>query len=332
VAASRCSNPGSVTWRALVLLAVFDLGSATSAHAWGARTHEIINRVAVDHMPEPARTVWVPFAPALGRHASDADHRKSTDPSEGPRHYIDLDAYDKHPFSRVSRDLSTLRRQRGHESVERWGTVPWAIEECYRMLVLSLQRGDWSSAGAWASDLGHYVGDSHQPLHCTVNYDGQNTGNDGIHLRFEVTMMDRHFDEGMITREMLPEQVATGAVESCFQWISEAYPGLAPLLAADDVATSVDPSYGDAYYSALWRGTERVAVLQVSRAVRDLARLYASAWDEAGRPSGPVEVPAFYALPVEVLDPKEPRPKTSRAAWVVAGGVVLGAFVFGSAR
>jgi hypothetical protein len=332
VALLRCAARGSVAGRGFVLLALFDLGAAAEVHGWGARTHEIINRVAVDHMPEPARTAWAPLAPSLGRHASDADNRKSTDPAEARRHYLDVDAHDSHPFARVPRDFSSLLHKRGQESVERWGTVPWAIEECYRMLVLSLERGDWSSAGAWASDLGHYVADSHQPLHCTVNYDGQNTGNDGIHIRFEVTMLDRHFDESMITREALPEAVPDEVIESCFQWIAEAYPGLGPVLAADDAASSVDPAFGDAYYSTLWRETKSVAVLQVSRAVRDLARLYAKAWEEAERPAGPAEAPTFYALPSEVLDPKEPRPKTSRAAWIVAGGVVLGAFVLGSGR
>ena len=60
-------------------------------------------------------------------------------------------------------------------------------------MVEALRAGDWTSAVTWAADLGHYTADSHQPLHCTKNYDGQNTGNDGVHFRFEVMMMDRFF-------------------------------------------------------------------------------------------------------------------------------------------
>ena len=36
-----------------------------------------------------------------------------------------------------------------------------------------------------AADLGHYVGDAHVPLHTTSNYNGQKTGQKGIHAFWE---------------------------------------------------------------------------------------------------------------------------------------------------
>jgi hypothetical protein len=301
-----------------------------SAGAWGERTHEIINRSAVERLPEPARSAWAPLAVSLGRHASDADHRKGSRPGERPRHYIDIDFYDEPPFSDVPRDLAELVRRHGKDVVERWGVVPWAVEECYRMLVLSLARGDWSSAGAWAADLGHYVADSHQPLHCTMNYDGQKSGNDGIHVRFEVHMMDRHFREEEIPRlESLPD-LDENPVEACFTWIAEAHRGVAPLLAADDVARAADPHYGDRYHAALWNETSAVAARQVASAVHDLAALYLAAWEEAGSPPGPPQAPLFLALPSEALERPPSRPGRDRGAWIVAGTVLLGAFLLGS--
>lgn len=300
------------------------------AFAWGHRVHEIVNRRAVDWLPEPARAAWAPLAVSLGKHASDADHRKGSVPGEPARHYIDIDVYDDHPFDDVPRDLDELVRKRGREEVEQFGVVPWAIEECYRMTVLSLERGDWSSAGAWAADLGHYVADSHQPLHCTVNYDGQNTGNDGVHLRFEVHMMNRHYDEVVLAPGPLPDP-GNDVVEYCFAWIAEAYPGLPPILEADTAARELDPDHGDAYYAALWDRTEDVAELQVARAARDLAALLLAAWEEAGSPPGPGGAPSFAALPPEVLDP--PVVKSGRAhpgVWVAAAAAVVSAFVLGS--
>jgi hypothetical protein len=222
-------------------------------------------------------------------------------------------------------------RRHGRERAEQFGVVPWAIEECYEMVVLSLRRGDWSSAGAWAADLGHYVADSHQPLHCTVNYDGQNTGNRGVHLRFEVTMMDRYFTEdGWDLPPAPPPEAFADPVESCFRWIAGAYPDVATILAADDGARAVDPDYGDAYYAALWEGTREAAVRHMTRAVRDLAGLYAAAWEEAGRPPVPDRVPPFRALSVAELVPAGDRPGTSRGAFVAAGVAILGAFFLGA--
>jgi len=33
----------------------------------------------------------------------------------------------------------------------------------------------------YSADIGHYIGDAHVPLHCTRNYNGQLTGQNGIH-------------------------------------------------------------------------------------------------------------------------------------------------------
>ncbi len=310
-------------------------GSAGPADAWGGRTHEIVNRRAVDFLPEPARTAWGPLAVSLGSHASDADHRKGTDPNEPPRHYIDIDFYGKYPFDDVPRDLEALRRKHGSEAVDKWGIAPWAVDECWRMLVRSLELGDWASAGAWAADLGHYVADTHQPLHCTMNYDGQKTGNRGIHIRFEVHMMNRFYDEAGLSSsgegEASPLANPEDPLESCFDWVAQAYGGLDALVAGDDAAVAVDPRHGDRYYDVLWAETADVAGVQIQRAAEDLAALWLSAWVEAGSPTGPTEVPAFRALPPDLLDPEDSKDRTARrAALALAGGVILGALVLGA--
>ena len=79
---------------------------------------------------------------------SDADHRKSSDPDERTRHYIDVDFFEPYPFRGVPRTLEGMRRKYGAEDAVKWGVAPWAVAECYRMMVLSLEQGDWASAGA----------------------------------------------------------------------------------------------------------------------------------------------------------------------------------------
>ena len=288
--------------------------------------HEIINRRAANVAFAEAPGSWSEFAIALGRHASDADNRKSSTPGERPRHFIDIDAVASPPFDDVPRTLDGFRKKYGADSPDRWGSVPWAIEECWEMLVLSFARGDWASAGAWGADLGHYVADSHQPLHCTVNYDGQRTGNQGVHLRFEVMMMDRHFDEDVLEGVVASPDVER-PIDACFAWIAQAYEGLDAVLDADTAARAADSAFGDAYYATLWSATELVATLQMERAVRDLAALYRAAWEEGGRPQPPNEPPAFRAQPREVLDPPPAAEGPSPVAFVLAGLVIAGALV-----
>src|SRR6185295_4971956 len=83
------------------------------AFAWGAKTHEIINRRAAEAIPGAAGDAWRPLARNLGAHASDADDRKRSDPEESPRHFLDADALDRPPFDHVPRTLEAYRRKFG---------------------------------------------------------------------------------------------------------------------------------------------------------------------------------------------------------------------------
>jgi hypothetical protein len=280
----------------------------SAALAWGAKTHELINRRAAQALTGPAGDVWRPLARALGEHANVADDRKGSVPGEARRHFVDADALDRPPFAHLPRTLDAMKRKYGQDAAQSFGSAPWAVDECYRMLVLSLRRGDWGSAGAWAADLGHYVGDTHQPLHCTSNYDGQRTGNSGVHLRFEVDMMDRYFREESIELPASLPDPHGDPLTTCFTWVADAFAGVEPILAADTRARAADPSFGDAYYAAMWEDTQVIASRQVSAAVRDLAALYQAAWVEAGSPPGPPEPPSFRPLPVAVLEGTAPAP------------------------
>lgn len=59
---------------------------------WGSVGHKIINRNITSFFPVEmdAFKIW---SADLTSHASDADNRKSGDPTEAPKHYIDIDYY-----------------------------------------------------------------------------------------------------------------------------------------------------------------------------------------------------------------------------------------------
>ena len=86
--------------------------------------HEIINRRAAELLPGPAGEVWRPLAPALGMHASDADHRKSSVAGERTRHFIDIDAWGEHPFDDVPRSFEELARRRARVVLTSGGLEP----------------------------------------------------------------------------------------------------------------------------------------------------------------------------------------------------------------
>jgi hypothetical protein len=258
-----------------------------NAHAWGWRTHEIINRRAVELLPEPAHAAWSPFAAQLVAHANDADDRKDTSREESPRHFINIDVYGPPPFATVSHDRQALEKEHGVDEVRRRGILPWAIEETYADVVTALRAGDWNQAAIRAADLGHYVADAHQPLHCTKNFDGQFTGSKGVHSLFEVTMLDRYLEESMLAAQTPIPEREEGPAELCFRWVSAAYGDIDTILDADRAARALDSSLEDRYVEHLWEGTREVAVRQIDSATRDLAMLLQAAWVEAGSPPAP---------------------------------------------
>src|SRR5690606_9359940 len=46
-----------------------------------------------------------------------------------------------------------------------------------------------------SADIGHYIGDAHVPLHTTENYNGQKTGQEGIHAFWESRLVELFSDD-----------------------------------------------------------------------------------------------------------------------------------------
>ncbi len=126
----------------------------------------------------------------LGDHASDADYRKSSDPSESPKHYIDIDSYQSFIDSgHIIQDYDSIVSVYGLSKVIDIGILPWAIINTTDSLQAAFEKEDYNKAVLIAADLGHYVGDAHMPLHITKNYNGQYTNQYGVHSRYETDMI-----------------------------------------------------------------------------------------------------------------------------------------------
>ena len=66
-----------------------------------------------------------------------------------------------------------------------YGILPYHLANYHRRLTDAFVRMDPSDILRLAAEMGHYVADAHVPLHTTENYNGQLTGQDGIHAFWE---------------------------------------------------------------------------------------------------------------------------------------------------
>jgi len=269
-------------YRAGVLFLLALLAMPGIARPWGAQAHRWINSQAFEHLPQEMAEFrrWVGVVAA---YASEADRRKGIDGMEGPRHYIDIDRFPEFHQGGLSHDLDSLKAKHGHRlDVYSNGVVPWTIAGVMETLSVAMATGDLSQVILRAADLGHYVGDCHQPLHCTENYDGQLTGNDGVHLRYEIHMLDRNLDQ------LRPASGRAEYVEDPLETIFATIPGtwiyVDSILAADRQARKRDPTYGQEYHRIMWDKTGRYTIDQIARAACFVADLWYTAWIDAGRP------------------------------------------------
>lgn len=260
-----------------------------SVNAWGGSVHKLLNRAATWHLPPSFQgfSIWVDDLETL---STAADERKCCVDGERIKHYIDIDDYPEFFSGTLPHSWDDIVARYGLSRVEGNGTVPWAIEDSYAALVTLFEAEDWEEAVSVAADIGHYAGDLHNPLHLTVNYNGQLTGQYGVHSRYESGMTNRHLGELEPAHGMATD--LTDPLESMFSWIDDQYPGVELILSADRVATeATGNTSSEVYYTALWDEVGFETQKWLTAASLAIASLWYSAWVDAGSPTLPGSAP-----------------------------------------
>jgi hypothetical protein len=307
-----------IKFSVLPAAALFAIILYVTAFGWGGDAHRLINRGAVGFLPG-GMTLFVQDSAFLAQHASDADYRKdSKDTSytaEYTRHFIDIDDYPD--FKQLPRDFGAVVALYGWTRVKENGVLPWALVWSYDSLVAQLHRGDWSNARQTASDIGHYAGDAQQPLHTTVNYNGQLTGNGGIHSRYESTMLNsQHYLSSLTVRPDTVWYIAD-RIGYAFEMLLHANSLVDSLLRADNAAKIASGWNGSGtppgtYYAVLWQQTGAATLDQLQRAAQATANLWYSAWVDAGLLNGGTATPRRSSARDFALRAVFPNPAAAR--------------------
>jgi hypothetical protein len=119
------------------------------------------------------------------------DRRRYIDPEEACRHYIDLEYYG----DSIPQYLDEAIKKYTEDSIKSWGMIPWHIQKMKNYLTRAFLDQNVSQIIRLSIDLGHYIADAHVPLHTTINYNGQLTGQYGIHGFWETRLPELFFQE-----------------------------------------------------------------------------------------------------------------------------------------
>lgn len=252
--------------------------------SWGGTGHRIINSKCPESFPASMSSFRI-WADSLASNASNADTRKSADPNESPKHYLDIENYSEFSTSgRIPSTYDSIIAKYGSSSVISNGTLPWATMNTYQLLKDDFGKRLWHKAMLDASDLGHYVADGHMPLHISANYDGQKTGNSGIHSRYESNMVGSYQTQlSNYTGDSV--HAISNVTNYVFNYIYANHHYVDSVLIADTYATNLaGNNVSTAYYTALWSKTSFTPKL-FRNASHALAELIYNAWAAAGKPS-----------------------------------------------
>ena len=167
--------------RKTLLLALVGLALAGFRPDWGFFAHQKINRLAVFTLPPEMIGFYKQHIGYIASAAVNADRRRYVIVEEAPRHYLDVDHYGDSALFRLPHDWKAAVEAFGEDTLQAHGILPWHIFRMYLRLRDAFMVRDPALILRLSADLGHYVGDAHVPLHTTENYNGQLTGQEGIH-------------------------------------------------------------------------------------------------------------------------------------------------------
>lgn len=165
----------------VVLLIFCCLFTTTKIYAWGFYAHRIINRMAVYTLPPEMLGFYKTHIQYITENAVNPDRRRYAVEGEAPRHYIDMDVYGDSAWLHIPHRWKDAVAKYTEDTLMAYGTVPWTVEQFKWKLTNAMERGDAEAIIRLSADIGHYIGDSHVPLHTTENYNGQLSGQYGIH-------------------------------------------------------------------------------------------------------------------------------------------------------
>jgi DNA-binding transcriptional regulator/RsmH inhibitor MraZ len=195
-----------------LVLVLFVLLVPVQLPAWGGPGHSIITQTAAFLVAEKPECEFMrKYAYSLAYYSNVPDVVWKANPkvymTERWEHWVDIEIYER-LMKKGDKFLPDRRKFfRKNKKIKRdAGYAYWRIHELSEKLQKHTERlkGKLSKKRRtkvqkeWmivAGVVGHYVGDLAQPLHTTENYDGQMTGQKGVHAFFEHDMVEHNIPQ-----------------------------------------------------------------------------------------------------------------------------------------
>jgi len=275
-------------------LALTSLVPAPAA-AWGFAGHQLIMRRAIELLPPELKPFFERYRNEIVIRVKDPDLWRNAGWDDDPNHFVDFGMKElgEYPFTALPREYGAALEKFGASLLARIGRLPWREAEEFGNLRRGFegfrQEGQYSQGDVvlFSAVAAHYIQDAHQPFHASHNYDGQLTGNTGIHARFERDLIER-FESRLTLKPAAPTAI-TNPRDAAFDILLASYQLVDPILRADTAAAAGKETYDDDYFEKFFAKVRPILEQRLSEAITATAGIIIGAWDQAGRPAVKLE-------------------------------------------
>jgi len=258
------------------------------ARAWGFTAHRLIMRRAIEALPAPIKPFFIEHRDEIVIRVIDPDLWRNVGWDDDPHHFINFGAkeFGEYPFKELPRDYDAALEKFGRPTLERLGLVPWRVQEEFGSLRRAFEAFARNAPFAvvdavlYSAVVSHYIQDAYQPLHASNNFDGQLTGNNGVHARFETALVERF--ESRLNLSVAPPAAITHPRDAAFDACLSGYKLVDAILAADNAAKAGKEVYDDDYFEKFFAKVKPVLEQRLGESIRATAGLIVGAWEQAG--------------------------------------------------
>ncbi len=242
---------------------------------------------------------YKPHIDFISEHAVDPDKRRYSLAAEAPRHFIDIDHYGEYPYPELPHKWKDAVEKYGEDTLLKYGIVPWHIQVMLGRLTKAFKEKNFSSILKNSAEIGHYIADAHVPLHTSQNYDGQFTGQKGIHALWESRipelLAEKNFNffigkaqyikdpSGFIWKRVLESAKATDSVLKFEKELSLTFPS-DKKYSFEKRNNVLIKQYSSAYTIAYDKMLNGMVERRMRQSIFAVASFWYTAWINAGQP------------------------------------------------
>lgn len=266
--------------------------------SWGFYAHKKINHAAVFTLPTQLATFYKKHIDVITEKAVDADKRCYVDSLESPKHFIDVEEYEDGNLDSIPIHWSQAMAKFQERKLRAKGIIPWQIYFTYQKLVKAFRDNNIDAIIRHSADLGHYVSDAHVPLHTTRNYNGQLTGQIGIHAFWESRLPEMFADGYNLL--VGKARYLDNPLDSAWPIVRESNALVDSVLLLEKELSNTFPkhlqrsyitrnnilisTYSDAYANAYHEGMQGMVEDRMRKSIQRTGSFWFSAWVDAGQP------------------------------------------------